>query len=49
MGFSPAEVGEMSPWQFSACVEAWNAANGGEPALPPPTDEEHDYLVAKYG
>lgn len=28
MGFSPRQVGEMSLWQFWACVEGYGKANG---------------------
>lgn len=28
MGFSPAQVGEMAPWQFMACLEGYGKANG---------------------
>lgn len=27
MGFSPAQVGEMSLWQFMACCDGWAKAN----------------------
>ena len=30
MGFSPAEIGCMSFWEFGAAVSGWNEANGGE-------------------
>lgn len=38
----------MSFWQFNACRDGWLAANGGESEIPPPTEAQHDYLVAKY-
>ncbi|WP_312529914.1 hypothetical protein [Paracoccus sp. (in: a-proteobacteria)] len=28
MGFSPAQVGEMTPWQFMACLDGYGRANG---------------------
>jgi hypothetical protein len=38
----------MSLWQFSACVEGWNKANGdGRPDAP--TDDEFDAAVAALG
>ncbi len=49
MGFSPAQVGEMSLWQFSAAWAGWRKANGPEEKPPAPTPEEHDELVRKYG
>lgn len=39
----------MSFWQFGAAVAGWNRAQGGEAELPPPTKEQHEYLIAKYG
>lgn len=30
MGFTPAEVGAMSPWQFMACLDGYGRANGWE-------------------
>lgn len=32
MGFTPAQVGEMSLWQFMACVDGWARANSPEAA-----------------
>jgi hypothetical protein len=48
MGFSPEEIGAMSLWQFNTCQDGWIKAQGGAPELPPPTDEQHEYLVAKH-
>ncbi|WP_156933648.1 hypothetical protein [Paracoccus sp. J39] len=31
MGFTPAQVGAMTPWQFMACVEGYGRANGWKP------------------
>lgn len=49
MGFTPAQVGEMSLWEFVTCWDGWFIANCGEPDLPPPTPEQHQYLIDKYG
>lgn len=40
MGFSPREVDEMDFWEFQACVDAFARANGNEPTIKAPTDEE---------
>lgn len=32
MGFTPAEVGAMSLWQFMACADGWAKANSPEAA-----------------
>lgn len=47
MGFTPAEVGAMSFWQFAACVDGWNRANGGEDSVEPPSREEYEDLVRR--
>lgn len=31
----------MSLWQFAACVDGWNTAQGGEEKPEPPTPEEY--------
>jgi hypothetical protein len=41
MGFTPAQIDQMSPWQFAACVAGHNRANGVEPKAAPPSPEEH--------
>jgi hypothetical protein len=35
----------MSVWEFSAYIDGWNRAHGGEPA--PPTEEEFDRAWAR--
>lgn len=30
MGFTPAQVDEMSVWEFTACVDGYAEANGGK-------------------
>ncbi len=32
MGFTPAQVGEMSLWQFMACADGYAKANSAEAA-----------------
>lgn len=48
MHFSPAQVDDMSLWQFAACVNGWAKANGAETPAKPPSNEEHDALLAKF-
>ena len=31
MGFSPAQVGQMTPWEFMACLEGFGRAYGWKP------------------
>ncbi|MFK4622572.1 hypothetical protein [Bradyrhizobium diazoefficiens] len=45
MGFSPDQVDHMSFWQFRACIDGFNKANGAEEVIPPPTDAEFDALL----
>lgn len=35
MGFSPAQVGEMSMWEFLACADGIARKNGGDDTSPP--------------
>jgi hypothetical protein len=44
MGFSPQQVGRMSLFQYAACVDGVNEANGAE-TIDPPSDDE--FLAAK--
>jgi hypothetical protein len=48
MGFTPAEVDACSLWEFLAARDGWIRANSTEGERPP-TPEEHDALVEKYG
>jgi hypothetical protein len=43
-------VDELTAWEFGQAVQGWKSANCPEDdAMTPPTDEEHDALMAKYG
>lgn len=48
MGRLPAEVRALTPWETDELVHAWNEAQAGD-ALSPPSPEEYDALVARYG
>lgn len=39
MGFTPAQVGEMSLWQFMACADGWARSNSPEAAKRSNDDE----------
>ena len=43
MGFTPAQVGAMSLWEFTACWQGWRRANSapGDGAVSAPSPEEH--------
>ncbi len=41
MGFSPAQVGEMSLWQFLACADGWAQAH--DPKAAARSNDEADY------
>lgn len=32
MGFTPAQINEMSVWEFMACCEGFRISKGGKPA-----------------
>lgn len=38
MGFTPAEVGAMSLWEFAACAAGYARAHGGKGARAPGGD-----------
>lgn len=46
MGFTPAEVDRMSPWEFAAAVKGWNKAHGDN-APEPPTAERFDAIMSR--
>lgn len=46
MGFTPAQVGEMSPWHFAAALRGFKMANSPpSDTVKPPTFEEHQAAV----
>lgn len=49
MGFTPRQVDEMSLWQFSACVDGFNTANGAEATVDAPSPEEFRDMVKRLG
>lgn len=48
MGFTPAEVDDMSIWQFWACGEGYRKAHNPEELPQPPTEEELEKMVSDY-
>lgn len=32
MGFTPADVGEMTPWEFMACLDGYGRSQGWDTA-----------------
>jgi hypothetical protein len=50
MGFTPRQVDEMSLWEFLATRDGWIEANTApDTSIGPPTPEEHDAMLEKYG
>ena len=47
MGFPPEAVDRMGLWQFMACVDGWNKAQGADERLQPPTPEEFHDMVQR--
>ncbi|MFB9222071.1 hypothetical protein [Paracoccus cavernae] len=29
MGFTPAQIGQMTPWEYACCFDGWQKAHGG--------------------
>lgn len=48
MGLSPRQVDELSLWEFTVAAEGYDIANGGDEKSKPPSEAEHDALMAKY-
>jgi hypothetical protein len=50
IGYTPAEVGAMSMWQFMACIEGYRAAHGGEkPGLSDAEAREIEDMLDRIG
>ena len=49
MGFTPQQVGAMTLWQMTACIDGYKRANGGEPEAKPPSADEFFEQVARLG
>lgn len=45
MGFTPAQINDMSLWEFAACTNGYRRAHSPEERLPPPTPEEFRKMV----
>lgn len=45
MGFTPAQVDDMTLWEFSACADGWAISKGAKKAARPLTESEYDALV----
>jgi hypothetical protein len=41
---TPRVIDELTPWEFDACVNGWNACHGGAPAIEAPSDEDFEAL-----
>jgi hypothetical protein len=49
MGFTPTQIDAMSFWEFLATRDGFIEANSVSDKLAPPTPEQHDAMVEKYG
>lgn len=47
-GRLPAEVRALTPAETVLLIEAWNEAQAGD-AVQPPTEDEYEQLVKRYG
>jgi hypothetical protein len=41
------QVDSCSFWQFAACIEGFNKANGAEEKIEAPTDEEFEDMLRR--
>lgn len=48
MGYTPAQVNDMSLWEFASCVSGYRRAHSPEERPEPPTPEEFDKMVARH-
>jgi len=48
MGFTPAQAGAMSLWQFMACWDGWCAANTVE-KTEAPSDDAFEAMKREHG
>lgn len=46
IGFTPREVDELTFWEFAACIDGYNRANGADEMPEPMSGEEFDEAVA---
>jgi hypothetical protein len=50
MGFTPAQINEMSLWEYAACIDGWNRGHGdGKSIVAPPTDEQFEAAKRLHG
>lgn len=51
MGWNQRMVDETGLWEFMEALRGWNKAQGGDESagVKPPTPEEHDRLVERFG
>ncbi len=49
MGFTPAEVDQMTLWELAAAAHGWSKANGAEEEVAAPSYEEHLAMVSAAG
>lgn len=47
LSFTPREVDEMTVWELAACIDGYNAAQGGEAQPEPPTPDEFDAMITR--
>lgn len=49
IGIPPHAVNQCSLGEFRAAVEGWRKANSPDEGPKPPTPDEHDEMIRKYG
>ncbi|KAB0570578.1 GTA-gp10 family protein [Brucella pituitosa] len=49
IGLKPADLSDMTMWQFNQYLEGWNTAQGGGADVAPPDQDELAELMQRYG
>jgi len=49
LGWRPAEFWASTVTEFFQAIEGWNLANGAKPTVSPPSEDEVEDLVRRYG
>lgn len=44
MGFPPREVKRMTMWEYMACVQGWNRAQGSGATSTPMSEDDYEAL-----
>lgn len=48
IGFSPRDVDECTLWEFAACIDGYNRAQGGEQPIPTMDEDELEEMMERH-